>query len=88
MIRRANTNNGDGWYVVIDRDQCVVFAASFSNNGQRNVVETQVAQHLVPGTFYGCGNSLREALEQAMTRYLSFHRRKGEQDAGTQAADG
>jgi hypothetical protein len=88
MTRRANTNNGDGWYVVLDADQCVVYAASYANNGHRDIVETRVAKHLVPGTFYGCGSSLRIALEQAMTRYLSFHQPQGEQDVSTDTQAG
>jgi hypothetical protein len=78
MVRRLDTNSGDGWYVVLDSDQCVVYAASYANNRHRETIETRVAKHLVPGTFYGCGNSLREALEQAMQRFLSCHKLQGE----------
>jgi hypothetical protein len=88
MVRRLHTNNRDGWYVVIDSDQSVVYAASFSNNRHRDIIETRVAKHLTPGTFYGCGNSLREALEQAMTRYLSFHQPQGEPDVGLDTQNG
>lgn len=54
-----------GWYVVVDSDDCVVFARSFYDLKSRNKAETAVAQQLVVGTRYGFGWSLEEALNNA-----------------------
>jgi hypothetical protein len=90
MARPPETNrkNHYGWYVVLDSDQCVVYAAGYANHIHRDIIETRVAKHLVPGTFWGCGVSQREALEQAMTRYLSFYKPQGEQDVSTDTQAG
>lgn len=58
-------NNGEGWYVVIDEDDCVVFAQKFRNIQSRRRTETRVAEALTVGRRYGCGPTLNEAMEMA-----------------------
>lgn len=90
MGRRANTDNGDGWYVVLDHQQNVTYASKYKNNAQRHAIETEVAERLVPGTWYGQGPTMREALHEAMTRYARFTNPQKEvvDDAGTQTEEG
>lgn len=61
----AESYSSVGWYVVVDEDDCVILQRYFRDQASRNYVETCVAQELVPGTRYGFGWSLQEALNHA-----------------------
>lgn len=70
-----------GWYVVMDERQQVVFSREYRTLKKRATVETDVARYLDPGTVWGHGLTLAEALEEAMARWLDCYGWKGQQDA-------
>lgn len=77
-LPERDRKNHYGWYVVIDSDEAVTYAHAYRNHIERQDVETEVARHLVPGNFYGCGVSMKDALSEAFARYYRFYHPMGE----------
>jgi hypothetical protein len=74
-----------GWYIVIDGDECIIYAREYRTRGQRNAVETAVAQRLVAGTWYARAATFEAALADARLKVL---RKKGYYDAGSDETSG
>lgn len=68
MASSHNQYRESGWYVVIDSDECVIYASRFSTQSERNRVENDVAQRLTPGRWYGFGWTVGDATAAALER--------------------